>query len=271
VIVAVVNHSLRRIAGVTAAVMLGALASACTSEEGNSTVDAALQSPFAPIVINVLKRQAAKIKGPSGIAAWVGLYEIGQLRNESLKKANSTFLVVRQQLDGRQKASVFRFDSGHRVRVAMNGKFDELIAKNVVTLTADPTVDSTIVVTDATTGDAVERSGSFNVSLVEAKAYRGIDFDGGNQLRSDDGSMDYSYYKMKFTNGARLHKWNKGGDPTLADCSSIPSSEWSDSSMYLKIGHAEFCIVTSDARFGFLHLASNIVASTTYTVWPSLT
>ena len=97
-----------------------------------------------------------------GIAARIGLFEVGQLREESLRRANSTFLVVKQQLDGRPKASVFRFDSGHQVRVAMNGKFDELIDKNVVSLTADPAVDSTIVVTDATTGDAVERTGSFN-------------------------------------------------------------------------------------------------------------
>ncbi|WP_179855189.1 hypothetical protein [Paractinoplanes atraurantiacus] len=123
---------------------------------------------------------------------------------------------MRQQLGGRTKASVFRFASGHKVRVAMNGKFDEVIDKNVVTLTADPAVDSTIVVTDATTGDTVERSGSFNLGLAQAKAYTGVDFDSGDQLRGDDGSMDYSYYKMKFTNGARLHKWEGEGDPTTA-------------------------------------------------------
>jgi len=268
--VAIVNHLFRRIVAATAAVALGALASGCTSEEGNSTVDAALQSRFAPVVIKVLQRRVAKIDGPAGVAAWVGLYELKELRKESLRKANSTFLVVRQQLDGRPKASVFRFDSGHKVRVAMNGKFDELIDKNVVTLTADPAVDSTIVVTDATTGDVVERTGSFNVSVSEAKAYTGIDFDTGNQLRGDDGTMDYSFYKMKFTNGARLHKWSQHGDPTLADCSSVPGREWSDSSVYLALGHGEFCIVTSDARFGFLHLAGNIVTSTTYTIWPPM-
>ncbi|XVU28202.1 hypothetical protein ACQPZJ_14490 [Actinoplanes sp. CA-054009] len=141
----------------------------------------------------------------------------------------------------------------------------------MVTLTADPAVDSTIVVTDATTGDTVERSGSFNLSLTQAKAYTGIDFDSGTQLRGDDGTMDYSYYKMRFTNGARLHKWDKDTDPTLADCSSVPKDEWSESSMFLGLGHTEFCIVTSDARFGFLHLPSNIVDSTTYVIWPPLT
>ncbi|MFF5075885.1 hypothetical protein ACFY36_02455 [Actinoplanes sp. NPDC000266] len=82
---------------------------------------------------------------------------------------------MKQQLDGRSKASVFRFASGHKVRVAMN----------VVTLTADPAVDSTIVVTDATTGDTLEQTGSFNLSPTQAKACTGID--SGTQMRGDDG------------------------------------------------------------------------------------
>ncbi|MFF5296443.1 hypothetical protein [Paractinoplanes globisporus] len=263
------NRVLARGVGAAVIVTFGVGISAGTSDEGNSKVDAALQSPFAPVVIAVLKRQAAKIKGPAGIALLLGTYELDQLRKDSLKKANSTFLVVRQQLGGRPKSTIFRFDSGHRVRVAMNGKFDELIDKNVVTITPDPAVDSTIVVTDATTGDTVERTGSFKVNLSAAKAYTGIDFDTGTQVRVDHGSMDYSYYGASFTNGARMHKWDKG-DPTLADCSSIPSAEWSKSDWHLKLGGGVYCIVTSDGRFGYFHLVNGWTATSTYAVWPPL-
>ncbi|AGL18747.1 hypothetical protein [Actinoplanes sp. N902-109] len=264
------NRFLRRVAGAALVVTLVAAESACISSDGNGIVDAALQSPFAPVVIKVLKRRAATISGPAGIATLVGLYGVEELRKESLRRANSTFLVVRQQLGGKPKASVFRFDSGHRVRVAMNGKFDELIDKNVVTLTADPAVDSTIVVTDATTGDTVARTGSFNMTVTQAKAYTGIDFDSGQQLRRDDGTMDYSFYEVRFVNGARVHKWTGDGDPTLADCSSVPSDEWSSSLLTFSPGHVEFCIVTSEARFGYLRLTSNVVASNRWVLWPPL-
>lgn len=255
----------RPLAALLAGLLL--LLAGCTSDTGHSAVDSALQSRFTPIVIAIGKNRAAKMSGGTGVAVLVGSYALQSWREESIKKSTSTFIVLRHVVGGKKKVTVFRFDSRHRIHVAMNGRFEQDIVQNVITITPDPKVNSRIVVTDATTGDTVLTTGSFNTTLGVIKGYQGIDFDTGDEIkRGKDGSgVDLGYMNADWINGSAVASWPKDKEPSLAGCSSLPADAWDDGlSLVLKGTH---CIRTNAGHIGFMQLSTGLPAKMRYVIW----
>ncbi|WP_189079027.1 hypothetical protein [Mangrovihabitans endophyticus] len=139
----------------------------------------------------------------------------------------------------------------------------------MVTLDVDPGVDSTVVVTDATTGDSPEVSGSFNMTWATLRGRIGVDLDTATELAaSDDTSgMDFNYLLISGAHGTRLHRWTQG-DPSLAGCTSVPGNDWSSVDLRMRVQNGKYCVVTSDGRFGFIdYVGASKIGESQYVLW----
>lgn len=264
----------------TAALMLGAGLTGC-SQAADAARDAA-QSPIAPIVLKIvhgaLVEAAADDPTPLSVLALLGVFATDKAesyvaKEQKLAAADNQFtlLVVEQTVKGTRESSVFKISTGHKLVVAMNGRFIETIQPNLITISATPNTDSTIVVTDADAGQVVYKHATVNLSgsvPVINWVYGDhslIDLDTGQDknlknVANADLKVD-SDAQIQTENGAKAALWTLTGTPSLATCESLPATQWTDSlfaqnGLTNRLGnrtaHNVWCVRSKEGRYGVI-------------------
>ncbi|WP_326552789.1 hypothetical protein [Micromonospora sp. NBC_01813] len=233
---------------------------------------AAFEEAIMPIVVELAKESVAALPAPYRIVAEVGIYATEEAANEQAADQDATYLLINQTIDGAQQVSVFRIDTTRKLRIDMDGRFVTEIEQNRITITADPTVDSTLVITDALGSEPVY-AGSRLVFDGDDLHY---DLDTG---RFGDPAQDPEFAaamdlveprfagtwssltggQAALRNGAKAADWDEG-TPTLGGCSSLPDSAWNDEEVVQGLFSGNrwrqlfpvYCIQTSDGRYGTL-------------------
>gem|GEM_PF-1389012 len=258
----------RAVAGIVAAAVTVTAVAGCGDDERM----AAFEEAIMPIVVEIAKESVAALPAPYRIVAEVGIYATEEAAREQAADQDATYLMINQTIDGTQRVSVFRIDTTRKLRIDMDGRFVTEIEQNRITITADPTVDSTLVITDALDSEPVY-AGDRLVFDGDDLHY---DLDTG---RFGDPEQDPEFAaavdlveprfagtwssltggQAALRNGAQAADWDEG-TPTLGGCSSLPDSAWNDEEVVQGMFSGNrwrrlfpvYCIRTSDGRYGTL-------------------
>jgi hypothetical protein len=205
-----------------------------------------------------------------GTVVEVGVYE---LEREASKKIallaadpEVTALVVNQQINGKREVSVFKVTTSRKLTVALDGKFVEHISAHLITIDAAPNTASTIVVTVTDQSAAVYRKGQVNFSLTGDRAYS-FDAGRGGDLSATEVEIRQKtllgiasgYYTA---NGTSVYRWPYNQPPTLANCASVPTQDWSTevSGTFTKTPRGTtWCVHTGGDRYGVMVRSSTVV------------
>jgi hypothetical protein len=262
----------------TAGLMLGAGLTAC--RQTGDVIDAAAQSPLAPIVLKIvhgaLVAAATDDPTPLSVLALLGVFATDKAsafvaKEQKIAAANNQFtlLEVDQIVKGRRETSIFKVTTEHKLVVAMNGKFIETIQPNLITISPAPNTDSIIVVTDADAGQVPYIRATVNMSASETLVnmvygdHSLVDLDTGKDknvknIKDADLKLDLDA-QIETENGAKAALWTLPGDPSLATCESLPASQWTDTlfasdGVLDRLGnrsaHNVWCVRTKEGRYG---------------------
>ncbi|MFY1637493.1 hypothetical protein ACN27F_30190 [Solwaraspora sp. WMMB335] len=257
---------------VLAAALSGLAALLTVAGCGDDERMAAFEEAIMPIVIEVAKEVAVTLPPPYDVIAQVGIYATEEVAREQAADRDATYLLIEQTIEGEQQVSVFRIDTTRKLRIDMDGRFVAEIEQNLITITADPAVDSTIVITDALDGEPVFIGGRFVLDAdhlyydLDTARFGDPDQDPEFAAAVDLVEPEFAGVRNMFTggraalrNGALAADWDEG-TPTRGGCSALPESAWNDEKVVEGMFSGNrwqrvvpvFCIRTSDGRYGTL-------------------
>jgi hypothetical protein len=237
--------------------------------QGGSAVGTAAETGAAIVLQasnNQLVQIAAAIDPRLGAITFVAIVGVDVLEL-ALKHAHAhdpadTLLVVRQTINGKAKASIFRITGTRKLRVALNGKFVEQITRHEILITVAPGSSSTIVVTDAQAAKSVYRSGAMFIAdsnklngwLLGHRRWANLDTGqdtnvspGNAELQADLGT------ELVTLHGSTAARLTGGEQPSLTTCAGLPKSRWTTSLSGYRVSAippgATWCLHTSHGRY----------------------
>lgn len=194
------------------------------------------------------------------VVAWDNVEAV--LGHEHARAPADTLLVVRQTIDGKQKASIFRITAKRKLQVALNGKFAEQITRHRITITVAPGSSSTIVVADAQVAHDTYRSGAMlmvdsnkiNSFLVGHRRYANLDTGRDTNVSPADAELQAGLgTELSAVHGTTAARLTGGAQPSLATCSGLPKNQWTTSLSGYRLTSIPpgtiWCLHTSQGRY----------------------
>jgi hypothetical protein len=280
VIASILPVGFRRGLAAAVAVLAAVGTIAGCSHKTEADANAVLQSPVATIVLDVAKDGLITVGTLVPVAeplTDLGVWGINELQGQEAKdhteNANATLLIITHTVDGKQLGTIYRIDTDRTLQVTMNGRFVEEITPGVITITAQPGTASTIVVSDANTGEKINREGTV---IFWRRGYS-ADLDTGTQssVNTADAEILQGYSTtLTAINRTTVVLWPGPGQPSLRACESFPASQWSGRLSGIRLNNipvgTTWCVHTTDGYYGVIVVQSrhDLTAFTfSYVLW----
>jgi hypothetical protein len=250
------------------------------------------EPPIVPIVLTIDTDGNVSLSAGKAFATPIGTFSFGlNAWQDSLKHTalpdqpfDATQLIICQSGANRQHCAVLQINSGRKVNITMNGRFQQTVERNRITIDAAP--GSTLTVKDS--GGPV-RSGPHPAALVDLEE---LDFsalstntevDLERSLSGTKPDLSYDHMTGDFgpSDGALVHVlgkyasvkgrvqipplWSQHNSlpkldlPGENDCAHTKPAEWRGtfSGSDLKADVVLACIETADGDFGYLVIGHN--------------
>ncbi|MFD3469226.1 hypothetical protein ACFWWM_23180 [Streptomyces sp. NPDC058682] len=171
-------------------------------------------------------------------------------------------LVVTRRQDGAARSEVFEIAANTKLYARTDGQtlqtFDP--GKRLITIEAR-TTDSTVAVLDSPE-EPVRTKAPLKTTFFPGST--DVDLDTGKTSGKDEGSDLHAGWGLSPRNGTEVAKTK--GRPTLGDCAVVKPGAWTDHISTTEDG--DYCLITSEGRFGALHIDAN---GPDYTIWQTAT
>lgn len=166
-------------------------------------------------------------------------------------------LVVTRRQDGAARSEVFSIAADTKLYARTDGQtlqtFDP--GKRLITIEAR-TADSTVAVLDSPE-EPVRTKDELQATVLPGVT--NVDLDTGKTSGEDKGSDLHAGWGLRPRNGTVIAKTK--GRPSLGDCATVKPGAWKDESA---LSYGDYCLITSEGRFGALHLSKS---GRDYTIW----
>ncbi|MFD5623960.1 hypothetical protein [Streptomyces yangpuensis] len=171
------------------------------------------------------------------------------LAQDGRRQEGWTLVVTRRQ-DGAARSEVFSIAADTKLYARTDGQtlqtFDP--GKRLITIEAR-TADSTVAVLDSPE-DPVRTKDDLQATVLPGVT--DVDLDTGKTSGKDKGSDMHAGRGLSPRNGTVVAQTK--GRPSLGDCATVKPEAWNDQSV---TSYGDYCLITSEGRFGALHIGDS--------------